>query len=1077
MQLGVKQEQPKPEDLDHLLEQTRKNVDIESYQNKPSAEVRQLAAVMLRKRIGGHWRRLSIQVKQQVESALQDAVLKETVSSVRRAIANCISGVARHAVPLEEWPCLLDWLHQCSRSPQQEHREVALLMFSNLIALLGTDLRQHFAGLVAVVLAGLQDSSPRVRSEALQAVASLAAFVGERQEAEHFQPLVPAVMHVAQSGLSSNDEDLAILAFEIFGEMAESPAPIIAPMIPTLVAWCVEVAKTTTFELNTREQALQIVHWLARFKPKQLTRGGMVRQVVLALCALCAEPIPADYEEGVSEPPANKFAAHALDTLALNLPNKHVFPDCLMFARRAITTPDAHMRVAACSVLLVISEGCADAMGAQIEEVLEVMLAGLRDAEAKVKEEACHGIAELAIHCQPDVSLHYKTIMPPLFAVLHDASPAVQEKACYALEALCEQLSGEEIAVYIDPLMHKLLELLQTGSQTTQQVCLSAIASAAAAAQEAFKPYAAVVLPYLRHFMQATDDSQLKSRARATECLGLIVGTIGKEDMLPLLPEFVEAAFQGLTLDYSELREYTHGMFGMLAKLLGADFVALLPRVVPAALASLAQEDGEVVPDGAPGTAPSPGSVSIGSDSSGNESDDDSEVGAERRLSIRTGVLDEKAAATEALGLYADHTGAAFMPFLEDALKATCQMAVYFHEVVRELAYETCACLLRATIAAFPHTAPGEASSQARHVVDTVYPLLLAAVDQDDDKDAVAEAMMAAGHILKAAGASACARYVPDLAEAAAKVLRGEAVCQAVDSDEEEGEEADDEDDSDEDLLTAVAELLPIMAGQLGPAAYAPIFHKEHCEPLLARTKASQPDSVRAAAVGTLAEVAKEIGPAFAPVAERLVPILVRELRCDDSSNQRNAAFCVGMLFQHAAPTVAAHYPQLLQALHPLFSEDADPGVRDNAAGAVGRLIIALGAQLPLEQILPVLLGALPLTADADEADAVYGALCTLTTTAELAHRLVPFLPATMQAFGAVVLQADVKEEMMSALYLIGQAGMPKTSRVRVSKAWEHELHWALLHAYQQGDKIHIFHVARMPSIAVGRQGRGHFAR
>lgn len=40
-----------------------------------------------------------------------------------------------------------------------------------------------------------------------------------------------------------------------------------------------------------------------------------------------------------------------------------------------------------------------------------------------------------------------------------------------------------------------------------------------------------------------------------------------------------------------------------------------------------------------------------------------------------------------------------------------------------------------------------------------------------------------------------------------------------------------------------------------------------------------------------------------------------------------------------------------LQALHPLFRAEEDAGTRDNAAGAVGRVIAAVGAQAPLEQV------------------------------------------------------------------------------------------------------------------------------
>lgn len=45
-----------------------------------------------------------------------------------------------------------------------------------------------------------------------------------------------------------------------------------------------------------------------------------------------------------------------------------------------------------------------------------------------------------------------------------------------------------------------------------------------------------------------------------------------------------------------------------------------------------------------------------------------------------------------------------------------------------------------------------------------------------------------------------------------------------------------------------------------------------------------------------------------------------------------------------------------MQALHPLIQADEADATKDNAAGAVGRMISSFGAQLPLDQVLPGLL-------------------------------------------------------------------------------------------------------------------------
>ena len=62
----------------------------------------------------------------------------------------------------------------------------------------------------------------------------------------------------------------------------------------------------------------------------------------------------------------------AIDTLALNLQNKWVFPHCLAFAKDAIQSGDSNVRAAACTVLVVVAEGCCDACTSHLSDVLEV---------------------------------------------------------------------------------------------------------------------------------------------------------------------------------------------------------------------------------------------------------------------------------------------------------------------------------------------------------------------------------------------------------------------------------------------------------------------------------------------------------------------------------------------------------------------------------------------------------------------------------------------------------------------------------------------------------------------------------
>lgn len=73
-------------------------------------------------------------------------------------------------------------------------------------------------------------------------------------------------------------------------------------------------------------------------------------------------------------------------------------------------------------------------------------------------------------------------------------------------------------------------------------VLQSAIGSIAAAAEQAFIPYAERVLVLMKSYMVLTNDEDLPCRARATELVGIIALVVGREKMEAVLPPYIEAA-------------------------------------------------------------------------------------------------------------------------------------------------------------------------------------------------------------------------------------------------------------------------------------------------------------------------------------------------------------------------------------------------------------------------------------------------------------------------------------------------------------------------------------------------------
>ncbi|GLI66665.1 hypothetical protein VaNZ11_010595 [Volvox africanus] len=987
--------------------------------NSNSPEVRQLSAVLLRKAVTKHWTKLTDMDRLHMQCVLLDQLVSEPHHSVRRSLGDLVGVVARFSVARGQWPGLLEFLGRCSASADAGHREVALALLASLAEHVAGHLAEHISSLNQVVAAGLKDTAVEVRRAAVRVMEPLAALVADRgsAEVEAFHGLVAALLDVASSAYSSrSDDETLVLCLQLLVELCESSGPLLGKHLPAVVGLAMTVGTDSQAELATREAALEVLHWVARFKPKQLGRNkDLVRQVVSALCKMAGEPAPPDLDlddEGTL-PPA-KLAAQALDAVALYLPSQTIFPGVLSFAKEAMSSQQAPHREAALTCLAVVCEGCAEPLRKRLKELIPLLLAGLRDPDAKVRGAAAFALGMAAEYLQPDIVGYYKEVLPLLFPLMAEGNADVCERTCYALDTFCEALEGSEIVPYLEQLVSGLGSVLTVTGPAVQELALSALASVVAAARKDFGPYLAPVLPVLHHFLSCTSPAMIPCRCRATEAMGLLFEGLGSEcEQLRLLaPAVADFGLQGFKMNCSELREYGHGMFSCIAKALGTDFVPYLQYTVPLALESINLDDGVCGED-----------LTDDEDDEGEEDEEEEEGRKEQQFRIRTGVLDEKCAATAALGVYAQAAPAAFMPYMEQALAALTKtpggMCRYFHEEVRVQAAEAISRLVLAVYAACPPPAGATGAAaimpQVRHVLDLALKELNRSLS-DSDPAVTTAALQSLTSLLKQLGVEALGgTAMRQLADAVEAVYKGEACCQEVyDDDDDEGDDGDDEDagdddDEQEELLAAASELLPVLAAAAGPEAYLPVFQSSHLPALLQRLKGQQPPGHRSVVVGGLAEVTEILKSHLTPHLGDITPLLLKELRCTEPTNRQNAAFCVGVLAESCGgAAMAPYYPKLLQALHPLFDAAENDGVRDNALGCVGRMMLADGgagaALLPLESLLPVFLGALPLREDLKEAQPVYGALC-LMMSGDQAHRLASRAGQIMGAFGAAAVQ------------------------------------------------------------------------
>ena len=1015
------------------------------------ASVRQLAAVVLKRRVLTHWSALPPDHQSEFKNVLLEGIVTEPVPVVRRSIADVVSKVAKATVPLGAWNELPEFLAQCSASPEEGHRVLSFVLFASLTETIVGTMTKHYATLGNLFTSGLGDSSLQVRVAALNAVLALAVNAsGEsKDETAILNSLVVPVLAVAKNALELGEEKDGALAFEVFDELVEQQPKALTGHIELVVAFCLEVASSQDLDASTRRRALDVLSFLARHKPKALTKAKIIPSLIKAMCPLCGEPKESElYGEDESDTSNNDtstteeelhvqtVAARLVDLLSLNAPSKYVLPEVLAFASSALgDQTDSKKRHAGVAVLGIVAEGCAEGLEVLLPVITPAIINALLDESTNVRSAAAFALGQLAEWVNGSIDLHNQ-VLPHVFAALqNERNPKCLERLMYVLDSWLERLEEDDIAPYVQPTLQIAYAAIDgegTGHRT-KEASLGAVASAAAAFGKGMLPHLPSLLPRLEKCLFSVEDTDLKSRARALEVLGMLIsGNGGSQTMSEHIPAAMTAAAAGFDLEFTELREYGHGLFAETAEALGEGFAQYLPMCIAKATESIEQDDG-VAYD----------SEDDDGDDGSRDSEDDDARGI--NYSVFSGVVEEKAAACRAVASYAHSCQASFLPHVQYFTETMSNMTDHMHDVVRAQAHAALARVAQCALNASPSVGtPGVPDpSPVFTVVDASLNATFRALTEDDDRDAVSAAMEAAAEVIKsvcerdglnfsitgvsktAANAPGVLRlhqqqHVAHLSEMCLAILEGSAVCQEdVHDDVDFGVEANDEDEESLEaelgvvVLEGCAELLPKLVAVAGANVGDSRTFDKHFKALSKRLHVTTPENQRSVSYATLVEMVKAAGVSsvISAMAPGALSGCVLELKNAQTTGlKRNCAYCAGVLFELYASVIDVGLKeQLIQALCELLSVDSqgkqsekDPGVRDNAAGAVARVLCApTGAVARDPRLAPLLLDSLlqsmPLTEDFEECAAVYGG------AAEILQSLASEVPEVTGRIGAFV--------------------------------------------------------------------------
>ncbi|KAM0923386.1 hypothetical protein ACQ4PT_005570 [Festuca glaucescens] len=941
--------------------------------------------------------------------------------SISKKLSDAVAELATHLLPTNAWPDLLTFLYKSIASPSSPPplQESAL----NTLARLAAHLAAGFPDLHNLLLAALSHpSSADVRVAGLNAAISVIQSLPSAAGRDGFQDLLPAMMRALADSLSCGNEGSAQEALEMMIDLAGAEPRFLRRQLPDVVASMLHIAEAPGLEDGTRHLAVEFVVTLAEARERA---PGMMRRlpryvgrlfaVVMAML-LDVHDEPAWYaavseEEDAGETGSFVFAQECLDRLAIAVGGNTILPVAAELLPSFIGAEEWKRRHAALVTIAQIAEGCAKVMTKNLDQVVGMVLNSFNDPHPRVRWAAINAVGQLSTDLGPELQnqLHH-VVLPALASAMDDSdNPRVQAHAASAILNFSENCRPDILTPYLDVIVSKLLVLLQSGSQMVQEGALTALASAADSSQEHFQKYYDAVMPYLKAIlMNATDKSSRMLRAKSMECISLVGMAVGKQKFRDDAKQVMEVlmSLQGSQMEADDpITSYMLQAWARLCKCLGQEFLPYMNVVMPPLLQSA-----QLKPD-----------VSITSAGDDGESDDEGVETitlGDKRIGIRTSLLEEKATACSMLCCYADELKEGFFPWIDQvATTLVPLLKFYFHDEVRKAAVSAMPELLRsAKLAVEKGQAQGRDNSYLKQLSDYIVPALVEAINKEPETQICASMLESLNESIQMSGTLLDEGQVRYIVECIKEVITSSSNrrtdrterSKAEDFDSEEDELLREENEQEDEIFDQVGDCLGTLVKTF-KTYFLPFFDElsVYLTPMLGKDKTSEERRVTICIFDDVAEHCQEAAVRY---YDTYLPSLLEACTSENPDVRQAAVYGIGICAEFGGSAFRPHTGEALSRLYNVIKHpnalDLDNAMAyDNSVSALGKICQFHRDSIDASQVIPAWLSCLPLKNDLVEARIVHEQMCAMLekSDTELLGNNNQYLPKIVSIFAEIL--------------------------------------------------------------------------
>jgi hypothetical protein len=412
---------------------------------------------------------------------------------------------------------------------------------------------------------------------------------------------------------------------------------------------------------------LNALLFVVRPKRSHIQQLNLTGSIITALLPIGAVPEPTDIEDDAP----SRTAFHVIDSLATSLPPTQVFPPLFEQVRALSASPDPNLYKSAIMAFGVV-EGCSLFLQPHLDSMWPLIQNGLEYPEVIVRKAACTALGCLCEVLEEECAKQHAMLLTLISKLMGDAE--TQRQACVALDCLLEVL-GSDIEPYIPSLMDALVQLLDSAPLSLKATVVGAIGSAAHASKTKFAPYFDAVMQRLVQFLQlTTEGEELDLRGVSQDTVGTLAEAVGAEQFRPYYGPLMQQAIAAVGIENApNLKECSYIFFAVISRVYRDEFAQYLPIVMPILLAAIAQEEADAA-EFLGGDAAADFTTGVDGDAEDGDFEDiDEDINSDDEdafFKASTQFAIEKECAADTLTEVFDHTGKAFLPYVEASVKA-----------------------------------------------------------------------------------------------------------------------------------------------------------------------------------------------------------------------------------------------------------------------------------------------------------------------------------------------------------------------------------------------------------------------